>query len=269
MLHIFTLTWNNLNKLEKLKSDLDDLNTKLNGEVRWHIRDNGSKDNTYETINKWQGVTAYNIGHNRDSFSQGVNFLFDHTMPEDDDLILLLNNDIRIANTDSILEMIRLMKPDVGVVGCRLLYPGTNKLQHAGVIFGVRYGSMPYHFRHKEQNDKNSEKNRYFQAVTAACCLIRSGDFKKVGGFDLGFKWAFDDIDFCLSLGALGKKIVYCGKTEIYHEESASLNKNPVNKMFLAQNVAYFKKKWWKNGKPIYTLDHEFYLKDPNYKCLL
>ena len=37
---------------------------------------------------------------------------------------------------------------------------------------------------------------------------------------------------------------MYCGKTNVYHEESASLKKNPVNKMMMPHNVSAFRKKW-------------------------
>jgi len=145
-------------------------------------------------------------------------------------------------------------------VGARLLYSGTDKLQHAGVIFGPRYGKMPYHFRRGEKSDSNAKKNRYFQAVTAAVCLINPVSFRRVGGMDCNLRWAFEDVDLNLKIGQQ-EKIAYCGETKIYHEESASLAKNPVNKLFLNHNVTYFKNKWF--GK--YDLDHEKYLADPKY----
>ncbi len=148
--------------------------------------------------------------------------------------------------------------PEVGIVGARLLYKGTDRLQHAGVIFGPRYGNMPYHFRHGEKSDRYAQRNKKFQAVTAACCLVRGATLSDVGGLDENFSWAFEDIDFCLRAGEAGWKIVYCGQTDISHEESASLKKNPVNKLFLSRNVALFKSKW--GGK--YDLDHEKYLKN-------
>ena len=51
------------------------------------------------------------------------------------------------------------------------------------------------------------------------------------------------------------------GGTKIFHEESASLKKNPVNKMFMSPNVKHFKSKW--TGK--YELDHDKYLNDSSY----
>ena len=76
-----------------------------------------------------------------------------------DDFILLLNDDVYFADNISIKNMLKLFNKDVGVVGARLLYPDSKILQHAGVIFGKRYGEMPYHYRHQEPDDKHSRKN--------------------------------------------------------------------------------------------------------------
>ena len=264
MIHILTLTWDGLDKLKKLNDTLRVASISLNQPVRWYIRDNGSKDGTVEWLKSYRDlfdVESMFVNHNRDNFAQGVNSLFEIAKPQQGDFILLLNNDIIFGDDTSLVNMLKLMdNPKVGVVGARMLYTGTNKLQHAGVIFGPRYGNMPYHYRHQEESDGHAEKNRYFQAVTAACCLIRVSDFVKL---DERLNWSFDDIDLCLRIGKK-KKIAYCGQTKIYHEESASLKKNRVNKLFLQQNVKHFKEKWF--GK--YVLDHERYLKRPNYMLI-
>lgn len=301
MIHVLTLTWNGLDKLQNLRPGLMKNLENTGLPFKWYIRDNGSKDGTVEEIKKWEHVEVLAIDHNRDNFAQGVNSLrikahqavldkfnmaITFTVGDDgtrvltknrsigatsmakihNDCYLLMNNDVEFGDEVSLSKMLVLMTSDVAIVGCRLLYNGTDKLQHAGVIFSDRYGKMPYHYRHQETSDTVAEKNRKFQAVTAAVCLVRAGALDQIGGMDEKFHWAFEDIDMCLRIGALGHKIVYCGETKIYHEESASLKKNPVNKMFMGPNVDHFKSKWF--GK--YELDHDKYLKDPLYneiKC--
>lgn len=263
-LNILTLTWNGADKLKKL---IPTMNASLPycpvDEVIWYIRDNGSKDNTMEVLYSFPlDKFVFHAGHNRATFAEGVNCLWEASETKDEDFILLLNNDVMIKDPKSLAKMFELQKKTgADVVGGRLLYTGTNKLQHAGVIFSTRYNNLPYHFRPGEESDKNAQKDRYFQAVTAACCLVRGSAFNRIGGMDEGFKWAFDDIDMCLQIGSTGGSIAYCGGTTIYHEESASLKKNPVNKMFLNKNVERFRKKW--TGK--YKIDHDLYLKNPKY----
>lgn len=263
MLHILTLTWNGLSKLQDLKSGLE---ANLVGlDYTWHIRDNGSKDGTVEAIKDWN-AKIYPMSHNKDNFAQGMNYLADQVSLNDEDQILLLNNDVVFNGNNSIGDMLLLQeKTKADVVGARLLYNNTNKLQHAGVIFSDRYGRMPYHYRPNETSDSHSEKNRYFQAVTAAVALVNASAFKKVNGFNNDYIWSFEDIDLFLKIGQLKKNnIVYCGQTNIFHEESASLKKNPVNKLFVEHNVKIFKNNWF--GK--YEIDHDKYLKDPNFNLV-
>lgn len=264
MIHVLTLTWNGLDKLERLKDGLFENLRDSGASFHWYIRDNGSSDDTQVTVQGWPDTTLLAVDHNRDNFAKGMNSLAALTNAKSDDLFLLLNNDVDFGvDSSSLYKMVQLMKHHKAkAVGARLLYPdGT--LQHAGVIFGERYGRMPYHYRHKEHSDDQAKRNRKFQAVTAAVCLVDAGAFRSIGGFDEKFSWAFDDIDLCLRLGQRGP-ILYCGGTNITHEESASLKKNPVNKLFLPHNVAHFKMKWI-NG---YQLDHDSYLKNPNYNAI-
>jgi len=65
----------------------------------------------------------------------------------------------------------------VGVVGARLLYSNSDRLQHAGTIFGPRYGNMPYHFRHKEKSDKNAEINKELILISLEIWIGRLGPF--------------------------------------------------------------------------------------------
>lgn len=269
-LHILSLSWNGFEKLNNLKpglfNNLTELDDNEDIESTWYIRDNGSKDQSVKLINGWleNNVKCFEVGHNRDNFSQGVNYLLDKACPDDNDLILLLNNDVEFNDNVSLSNMVKLMTPDVGAVGAKLLYPESHKLQHAGVIFSEQYGLMPYHFRPRELDDVNSSKNRYFQAVTAAVCLIRASELKRIGGFKIGYSWAFEDVDAMLQIGQ-NKKIVYCGQVNITHTESATLKLNPVNKLFLNSNVNLFKKNWF--GK--YEIDHKKYLDNPDYNVIL
>lgn len=264
MIYFLTLNWNGKDKMNRLVSSIKPAIDGL--DYKWIVRDNGSNDLTDNLIQDWSKKTNmlfYKNGHNRDSFATGVNWCFNVAHPTDEDYIFLLNNDIEFIDTKSINKMISIADSDqnVGIVGARLLYNGTNNLQHAGVIFGERYGLMPYHYRHKEVSDANAERNREFQAVTAAFMLVRAAVWMEVGGFDQGYSWSFEDVDFCLKVRAAGKKVVYCGGTKIYHEESASLKKNPVNKMFMKSNVNHFRSKW----SDKYDIDHNKYLTNPNY----
>lgn len=269
-LWILTLSWNGLAKLTTLK---DSLLPALNGiDYTWLIKDNGSVDNTVSVASGWgDSIKVCPYKDNRQNFSAGVNYLFKEASPADNDLVMLLNNDVIFNDTSSINSMLSIIEKDnnVGVVGARLLYTSTNKLQHAGVVFDPTY-KTPMHFRAGQETDASAEKSRHFQVVTGAVLVTRAGLFKKanatnpsgISGMDENYHWAFDDVDLCLSIKYnLGKKIIYCGKTNIFHEESATLKKNPANKMFLQHNLNYLFNKW----RSRYVIDKDIYNRDPNH----
>ena len=270
MLCLLTLTWNACDKLTKLK---DSILPALEGiDYTWIIKDNASKDNTVAEASTWgPNVKVIAYKNNLQNFSAGMNYCFAEASPQDNDLIMLLNNDIIFNDKKSIKNMMSIIQKDkdVGAVGCRLLYTGTNQLQHAGVVFHNAY-KTPMHYRVGQVSDSNAEKNRLFQVVTGAVLLTKAEYFKKVcttnksgiNGMDEEYHWAFDDVDMCLSIrNNMEKKIVYCGNTNIFHEESASLKKNPANKMFLPHNLVHLKTKWEKRT----ILDQNSYLADSNY----
>ena len=107
---------------------------------------------------------------------------------------------------------------DVSIVGSKLLYPN-NTIQHAGVVFSKNC-LTPYHIFNGAPSDLPAANvRREFQAVTAACFLIRRRDFEAIGGFDEGFRNGFEDVDLCLKIRERGHKVVYQPKSVLYHLE--------------------------------------------------
>lgn len=252
-LHVMILHWNQKEKIERLYKSLIPAIEMFDYKI-W-IKDNGSTDGSKEFLTSIQNdkLDVFFCGHNTDSFSSGMNILFQRAKPEDDDIIMLLNNDLWFGDTKSIEEMMKLLTPEVGMVGARILYPDGKRLQHAGVYFSRKYNYLPYHYRHQELDNEDSRKTREFQAVTGALVLLRAGDYKRACttnkskrvGLNEDLFWSFEDIDLCLAIKYhLNKKIIYCGKTNVFHEESATLKKNQLNKLMLSNNCAVFKKKW-------------------------
>lgn len=264
MIHVLTLSWNGLGMLKQLKPTLEDNLNKAGSDWRWYIRSNGCTDGTQNEVISWHNVDLMNVNHNRDSFSVGVNSLFGLANPSDDDLVLLLNNDVKFKNETSISDMVSLMdKAGAAVVGARLMFPDSgNRITHAGVVFDTTKGNMPWHHRVNEKLQPRDRVNRKFQAVTGACLLTTASAFRSVNGLEKTLIWSFDDIDYCLKLSIDQKQtIAYCGTTEIEHGTSVSLNKNPVHKLFMQHNVNYFKNKWF--GK--YEIDYLKYQNNINY----
>ncbi|KJR43550.1 glycosyltransferase [Candidatus Magnetoovum chiemensis] len=139
------------------------------------------------------------------------------------DVLFFLNNDTEAINADFMERMLQhCVRPDVGAVGAKLYYPdGT--IQHAGIILGICglaghshkgiKGDLPGYFHRLEVVQNLS-------AVTAACIMVRTDVFNKVGGFDECFPIAYNDIDFCLKIRRAGYSIIWTPFAKFYHYES-------------------------------------------------
>lgn len=245
-LKILTLTWEAKERLQQLR---DSLIPTLPENTTWLIRDNGSKDGTVEQVMSWgdPNVILYPHSNNLSNYSEGNNRLFEKSDAKSDDYILMLNNDVIFRDTVSLKNMIAILDkdPEVGIVGCKLNYQDRpHIIQHAGVLFHPSNVGTPFHFRAGKEEEPRDRQNRYYPMITGACLLTRASLFKEVGMLNEKLQWCWDDSDYCLRVANAGKKIVYCGQTNIVHSESASLKKNPVNKLFFDQNLRHFMSRW-------------------------
>lgn len=142
------------------------------------------------------------------------------------DLLLLLNNDIKVIGPDWLKEMVSYaLQPAIGAVGAKLLY-ADGRVQHAGVVVGLG-GVAGHAFLRIAQHEggwfKRAVLPQDLSCVTAACLLTRREVFDAVGGLDAeGLKVAFNDVDFCLKIRKAGYRIVQAQHAVLYHLESAS-----------------------------------------------
>jgi GT2 family glycosyltransferase len=114
---------------------------------------------------------------------------------------------------------------DVGIVGARLWYPN-DTLQHGGVFLGVGGVGNHAHKHLPKTNHGYFERAvllQEFSAVTAACLLVKKNLFIEAEGFDeTNLSVAFNDVDLCLKVKALGYRIIWTPYAELYHHESVS-----------------------------------------------
>jgi len=142
------------------------------------------------------------------------------------DYLLLLNNDTAALHDDWLDEMMgHAVRPDVGIVGAKLLYPD-GKIQHAGVILGMR-GPAEHPFIGRPPEDRGyfgrAQLTQNLSAVTGACLLIRKSVYQQLGGLDeQAFKVSYNDIDLCLKVREAGLRIVFTPFALVMHEGSAS-----------------------------------------------
>lgn len=181
------------------------------------------------------------------NYSAINNFAVAHATGE---YICLLNNDTEVISPAWLNAMMtHAVRPEIGAVGARLLYPDRS-IQHAGVVIGMG-GAAGHAHRGLPEGDPGYFAQaliaREATAVTAACLVVSKDKFDAVGGLDeAGLAIAYNDIDLCLKLRASGLRNFYEPRAVLYHFESKSrgLDFAPDHLARYMRELAVFQKRW-------------------------
>jgi GT2 family glycosyltransferase len=141
------------------------------------------------------------------------------------DVFVFLNNDVECRRDGWLADMAaHALRPDVGAVGARLLYPD-ERVQHAGVVIGI--GGAAGHVLAGLPADEPgylgmAVLTRDCTAVTGACLATRREVFFDLDGFDESLGLDLNDIDYCMRARRRGLRVVYEPRAELVHHESPS-----------------------------------------------
>lgn len=200
-------------------SCLKSLKTSLTGNEEVLLIDNNSKDNTASLIKRdfpeFKLVTLKkNIG-----FSGGMNYGIKKTKG---DCVILLNQDIEL-HQDFINEIIKpLSDKSTGIVGAKIYFPGTRRLQHAGGI--IHPNGLTNHIGYREIDTGQFDKKEEVDYVTGAAIAIDRELIEKLGYFDKDFfPGYYEETDICYRARGLGFKVIYQPSAVIYHHEATTL----------------------------------------------
>ncbi|MSU63938.1 MAG: glycosyltransferase [Pedosphaera sp.] len=164
--------------------------------------------------------------------------------------VLLLNNDTEVQ-PGWLTPLVSLADSDAGIagVGSKLLFPDRS-IQHAGVAVGEMVGRDPLlavHTFYKAPGDlPEANQRRVYQALTAACLMVRKSAFEAVGGFDEGFWNGYEDVDLCLRFQERGWLSVYEPASVVIHHESQS---GPARFQKVQENIRRLHTKWLGKAK--------------------
>lgn len=168
-------------------------------------------------------------------------------------VLAFVNDDIEVIDGEWLREMVsHALRPNVGAVGARLLFPGGLRIQHAGIVLGAgdhRVAGHPLYFYPVQEVGyyARSILTHALSAVTAACMVMRREIFEETGGFnEVDLQVAYNDVDFCLRIREKGYDIIYTPFAELYHHESVTRGKDVSGerlKRFLSE-VHYMRNRW-------------------------
>lgn len=143
--------------------------------------------------------------------------------------LLFLNDDMEICQADWLERMLeKAMLPRTGAVGVKLLYPGSDTIQHAGIT-NLRVGPA-----HKLQFLKDGTEHYFgmnrgvhnMMAATGACLMMAKEVFREAGGFCEDLAVAFNDVDLCYTIYEQGYYNIIRNDVVLYHHESLSRGKD-------------------------------------------
>lgn len=168
------------------------------------------------------------------------------------EIVVLLNDDTEVITPGWLRELAsQALRPEVGAVGARLLYPNGD-LQHVGVVLGIGARSIAGHAYVGEPRDQpgtagQARLARDVSAVTAACLAMRRAVYLEVGGLDeQALPVDFNDVDLCLRLPQAGLSVIYTPYAELYHHESLSRGRPtaPEKLARLEREAAVMRARW-------------------------
>lgn len=242
MVSIITPTRDGVENVKKCYEALDKNTGYPNWE--WIVGDSDSKDGTAEYIKSLGDprIKLVERGTTDGSFSTINNELTKFAKGE---YLLFLNDDTQPQEFWLYEMMSKIHRhPEIGIVGAKLLY-SKGRIQHAGIAFVPQgpanlgkavLGSFPKGY---------AEHDRFYQAVTGACLLIREEDFRAIKGFDPVYYFCYEDVDLCLKVVFnLKKKVLYASNANVIHAESVTQKKHKTAGEKQQAGIKVFKERW-------------------------
>jgi GT2 family glycosyltransferase/ADP-heptose:LPS heptosyltransferase/predicted SAM-dependent methyltransferase len=136
--------------------------------------------------------------------------------------VVLLNNDTTV--TAGWLDRMRALydsDPQAGIVGPKLLYPGSDAIQHCGTVIN-ELGVAEHLYRFLPCNLAGASRVRRYRALTGACMLMKRQHLLDAGGLDPAYRNGGEDTDLCFTFLNQGLHLLYCPESVVYHHEGYS-----------------------------------------------
>lgn len=195
------------------------------------VIDNNSADDSVQMVT--QVFPCVRLVKNNENFgfatasNQGIKIT-------EGEYILLLNNDTLIQQPNCFANMLSFLEdnPDVGILGCRLVYPdGT--IQSDGERFNTTWEIFKSQVLFSKTwrrilARKNIQAQKFHEAdyISGACLMTRREVFRDCGLLKEDYFMYGEDMEFCYRVQSSGWKVGVLNDVEIIHFHSKSTEKN-------------------------------------------
>jgi GT2 family glycosyltransferase len=216
------------------------------------VVDNGSRDGTCEAVRaahaevpvlSYPDNPGYGAALNRACLAFPASFL------------CALNGDV-LLDPDSLITLRRFLDdhPQCGAVGPRLTgrdgkpQPSCKRFPTLGLALGEVFA---FHALFPENrwvrrfycSDMDLTRPATVQTVSGAVMLIREDAFRRIGGFDHGFRMYFEETDLCRRLHDAGYGVAFCPTATAVHWHGASTLRTSVREVeYYLSYIRYFRK---------------------------
>ena len=184
------------------------------------VVDNGSTDGSADAVaERFPEAELVRAGVNL-GFAGGNNVGIRRALDRGAEWVLLVNNDAEVE--PGILDALAaaaLARPDAGVLACKVLFAGSDRLWYAGADFHPYLGRS----RHEDfgHHDEAGELRDTGRATGAAMAVSRTA-IEAAGLLDEELFLYAEDLDWSLRIRDAGFAIVYVPEARVQHRVSAA-----------------------------------------------
>jgi GT2 family glycosyltransferase len=193
------------------------------------VVDNASEDGSVQAAARYPGVSVVALDSNK-GFATATNVGILRSRGRN---VLLLNSDTIIPPGAIDLLVATLERhAQVAIVGPRLVdSAGRPELSFGAMISPVAEWRQRRLMKRLSRGDeaawrwleRMTRQEHYPDWVSAACLLVRRSDAEAVGLLDERFFLYTEDVDFCASVRALGRRVLFAPQVQVVHVRGASV----------------------------------------------
>lgn len=192
------------------------------------VVDNASTDGTIERIEKSDHSPRLIRNASNRGFAGGNN---DGWRKSGGELIVLLNPDVQVE-PDWLEHLIAPFSKDqsIGITGCKLYYPNSCTIQHAGGVLSPN--ALSNHIGKGEEDVGQYDMEKDVEYVTGASLAVQRNLLETLGGLDEDYNPGYyEESDLCARVMRLRKRVLYVPEARAYHYESPNIT--PESPQFL------------------------------------
>jgi GT2 family glycosyltransferase len=204
------------------------------------VVDNGSQDDSVAQIRTEVEDVELLVLPSNTGFVGGYNAGIERALASEATHIFLLNNDTTVEPT----TLQRLLDSPWDIAVPKILL-----MDRPGIIWsaGARWRRFPPSVvmnGYLKPDDGRYDQEQSLKYATACALMIRRQVLEVVGGFDDDFENYTEDYDFFYRVGQKGYSAGYVPEARIYHEVSASLGPDSLQKWwYMGRNTVLFYRK--------------------------